>query len=218
MKNQKILALALATTLAGGLGALTACGSSDGTTNDAKPNASVSSPAQETPSTAETPAASTTPDSPEDLTLAPGAAGPVRVGMSKAEVAATGLFEKDTATGVEGCPVHELAWAKPFSDTFDVQALKNGEVASIGVHKAGPATASGLGVGSTLAEVLTANAGAKAVEAGYGQTGVLVRDAATNGWIGFLFDAELSDVKNTDTVSFIELTEGEKPSLMRDGC
>lgn len=217
MKKQKIVALALATTLAGGLGALTACGS-DGTTNDAKPNASVSSPAEESPATPETPTASATPDSPADLTLAPGAAGPVRVGMSKAEVAATGLFGNDTATGVEGCPVHGLTWIKPFSDTFDVQALKNGEVASIGVRKAGPTTASGLGIGSTLAEVLAANAGAKTVEAGYGQTGVLVRDAATNGWIGFLFDADLKDVKNTDPVSFIELTEGEKPSLMRDGC
>lgn len=194
------VALASATLLAG-------CGSQD--SHDAKPVATVSSTAPGNPST---------PGTPTDIELAPGSAGPVKVGMSKTEVAATGVFDTDVDSGVEGCPAQALVWKKEFDDTLDVQALENGAVASIGVHKSGPKTASGLQVGSTYADVLAANPGAKAVEAGYGQTGILVHDATSGGWIGYLFDADLKDVKNTDKVSFIEITHGEKPSLMRDGC
>lgn len=213
MKKQKIVALALATTLAGGLGALAGCGSTDDAATGTQPNAAVSSsvdPAAQTPS----PVAN--PDSPDDLVLTPGAVGAVTVGMSKAELAATRLFEVVPAAA-EGCNP-ALNWVAPYAGTFDVQVKPNGELASIGVRKSGPTTESGLGVGSTLAEVLAEYPGAKAVEAGYGQTGVLVKDSAGTGWIGFLFDAALEDVENTDQVSFIELTEGEKPSLMRDGC
>lgn len=212
MKKQQFVALALAATLAGGLGALAGCGSADDAPAAAQPNAAVTTSAA--PTTAAAP--SSTPDAPEDLVLAPGAAGPVKVGISKAALAATGLFEV-VPPATEGCNP-SLSWVAPYADTFDVQVKKNGELASIGVRESGPTTESGLGVGSTLAEVLAANPGSKAVEAGYGQTGVLVKDSATDGWIGYLFDAAPKDVENNDKVSFIELTEGEKPSLMRDGC
>lgn len=214
MKKQQLVALALATTLAGGLGTLAGCGSADDTGTGAQPNAAVSTPAA--PATTQTPAPSTALDSVDDLVLSPGAVGPVKVGMTKAELTATKLFEV-VPPAAEGCNP-ALAWVAPFAGTFDVQVKKNGELASIGVLKAGPTTGSGLGVGSTLADVLAANTGAKTVEAGYGQTGVRVYDSATKGWIGYLFDVELKDAKSTDKVTFIELTEGEQPSLMRDGC
>ncbi len=53
-------------------------------------------------------------------------------------------------------------------------------------------------------------------EAGYGQTGLFVSEGA--GWIGFLFNAKPDAVAATDTVTFVEVTRGAKPGLMRDGC
>ena len=211
MSNNHLTASLAAVALAGAA-LLTGCGSQGASADDPKPVANVSTSAPANPTAAKTP------ETPADIELAPGAAGPVKVGMSKAEVAATGVFDADVDSGIDGCPVHALVWKKKFGDTLDVEALENGEVASIGVRKPGPKTSSGLQIGSTYAEVLAANPGAKAVEAGYGQAGILVQDAKTGGWIGFLFNAELKDVKRTDKVSFIEITQGEKPSLMRDGC
>jgi hypothetical protein len=208
MNKIKLAGVLLATTLAFGTGVLTACGTAD----DAKAQTGTSATADPTINHPETPT------SPADLELSAGTAGPITVGMTKTEAAATGLFATDVASGVDGCKVHELAWTKPFDGTFDVQALRDGTVASIGVHKAGPKTDDGVGVGSSYADVLAAHPGAKAVEAGYGQTGVLVHDDATDGWIGYLFNAQVQSIADNDTVTFIELTNGEKPSLMRDGC
>jgi hypothetical protein len=209
--SKKNLTVALVAAALAGTALFTGCGSKDPDT-DATPNAAVTTSGDPTPS------APTTPETPADIELGAGSAGPVKVGMSKAEVTAIGVFDADVASGVDGCPVHALVWKKKFGDTLDVQALKDGSVASIGVRKPGPKTASGLQIGSSYADVLAANPGAKAVEAGYGQTGILVHDTATDGWIGYLFDAELKDVKDTDTVSFIEITQGKAPGLMRDGC
>jgi hypothetical protein len=207
MKKQ-IIGAVVAAALAG-TGVLTACGSDDSADRDSTPRTTVSS-AQE-PVLAK-------PATPADIALAPGSAGPVKVGMSKTEAADTGLFDTDVASSTSGCPTEDLVWKRAFRDVLDVQTLDDGEVASIGVRGQGPTTEAGIGVGSTLADVLAAHPGAKAVEAGYGQTGVLVKDAAGDGWIGYLFDAEVEKVEKTDTVTFIELTASEKPSVMRDGC
>lgn len=214
MSTNKIAGALVAAALAS-TSLLTACGSDDKTDDKTgTPQSSVSSPADPTPSV------SATDEAPQvdGLTLAPGAVGPVKVGMTKAEAAATGLFDTDVPAGASGCDAEPLAWKAPYADVLDVQTLTSGEVASIGVHEAGPTTADGLGVGSTLADVLAAHPGSKAVPAGYGQTGVLVQDATTDGWIGYLFDVEPAKAQDGDTVSFIELTAGEKPSVMRDGC
>lgn len=201
MKKQKIVGIVLAATLAGGIGVL----ANVLTSNDA-------ASAESRPTTS-----SAAPTSAADLELSPGAAGPVKVGDSMADAIESGLFDSNLPAPVEGCPTIPLEWKEPFAGTFDVQSLPNGDVASIGVRKAGPKTADGLGIGSTLADVLAVTKG-KAVEAGYGQTGVLVYDATSQGWIGYLFDTEVANASDNDTVSFIELTNGEKPGLMRDGC
>lgn len=195
--STKQFTVALVAAVLAGSALLTGCGSND---SDAAPVASIGTPG------------------PADLQLAAGSAGPVKVGMTKAQAAATRVFDTDVADPTDGCPVHALLWKKQYGDALDVQALKNGEVASIGVRKAGPKTADGLQVGSSYADVLASNPGARVVAAGYGQAGVLVHDTANDGWIGYLFDAKPAKVAKTTKVSFIEITRGEKPSLMRDGC
>ncbi len=201
MKNKRIVGATLAVVVAGAIGVLAQAL----TTNDA------SSATTRTPDTS-------VPTTVAEIELTAGAVGPITVGQSKTEALATGLFDADLPATVEGCATVPLAWKAPFSETFDVQTRADGTITSIGVRAAGPTTAAGLGVDSTYAEVRAAVAGAPAVAAGYGQSGVLVHDAATDGWIGYLFDTPVADLAADDKVSFVEITRGSEPGLMRDGC
>lgn len=196
MNSKRILGGILAVAIAGGIAVLAnAVTTNDPSAADPKPSTSITTAS--------------------DLVLEPGAAGPIEVGMSKDEALGSGLLVPG-ATSVEGCPAPALAWDAPFADALDVQALPDGEVASVGVRAPGPATEDGLGVGSSYGDVRRAYAGAAAVAAGYGQSGVLVEEDGR--WIGFLFDTAPGEITSDTAVSFIELTEGEAPSLMRDGC
>lgn len=163
--------------------------------------------------TSEDPATTSTPK----LTIAPGAVGPVKVGMSRADALATGYFEADVKASDEGCPDLPLAWKAGYADTFDVQTLRNGEIASIGIRGDDVVTAGGVGVGSTYAQVSGEYPDETVVEAGYGQSGLRFFDGA-GGWVGFLFDPAPDAIEDTDRVTFVEVTRGAEPSLMRDGC
>jgi hypothetical protein len=149
------------------------------------------------------------------LRIIPGAVGPVQVGMSKQAAYATGYFDADVS--VPACNrVDDLVWRANYNDQLDVVTLDNGSVQAIGIRGAGPRTRSGLGVGSTYESVQGVLGDVPAEEAGYGQTGLFVSEG--NGWIGFLFNAAPDAVQPTDPVTFIEVTRGAKPGLMRDGC
>lgn len=194
MKHKRIVGAILAVAVAGTVGILTGSGSS-----------SAQDAVHRGPSTSE-------------LTLRPGAVGPVTVGMSKTDALKTGFFDADLPAPAEGCFPVPLAWKGSFTPEFDVQTLTNGTIVSIGVNRPGPTTDSGLGVGSTYADVLAVIPGAKAIAAGYGQSGVAQYDEATDGWIGYLFDAAPADLAAADQVTFVELTRGLRPGLIRDGC
>jgi hypothetical protein len=149
------------------------------------------------------------------LRIIAGSVGPVSVGMSKQAAYATGYFEADVP--VPQCDrVDDLVWKPAYRDALDVQTADDGTILSIGVRGAGPRTRSGLGIGSSFESVQDVLGDAQPVEAGYGQTGLFVQDG--NGWIGFLFDAAPAAVTGTSPVTFIEVTRGARPGLMRDGC
>ena len=204
MNSRRIGGVTLAVVIAAGLGVLANTAFNGANAADATGTARTSTAPSAAPSTG------------SDIVLAPGSAGPVTVGMTKHRALDTGLFHNDVPAIVDGCPSLPLVWKAPFDAALDVQTLPDGEVASIGVRAEGPATAEGLGVGSTYAAVQARYAGAKAVPAGYGQSGVLVQDG--DAWIGFLFDTTADLVTPDTEVTFVEVTEGEAPSLMRDGC
>jgi len=144
-----------------------------------------------------------------------GAVGPVSVGLSKRAAYATGYFHADVP--VAHCDrVDDLVWKPAYRDVLDVQTADDGSVGSIGVRGAGPRTRSGIGVGSEYGLVRGVLGDVEPVEAGYGQTGLFVQDG--NGWIGFLFDAEPGALTDASRVSFIEVTRGGRPDLVRDGC
>ncbi len=192
---------------------LTACTGGDEPTED---------PTTPTPSSSSTPTASS-PTASSDLIVAPGRFGPAEVGMTQDEAVATGLFDADVKFQGEACEgVHPLQWKKAFTGV-DVLTDESGTIVSMGTAESdGPRTEVGFGVGTTFDELIE-GLGEQLSDpepAGYGQVGVFVHN--DDDWLGFLFgDAESVEQLGNDhgmQVTFVEVTEGEKPALMRDGC
>lgn len=230
-KKVAVGVLAAAVVLGVATGAVAVAMDRDDETPSARPSVTPTSasptPTEEEPEPAATvPAAqgggeSKTPETPQlvgpsQLLVTPGAVGPVTVGMSKQEALDTGYLVAPDPSSGDGCPAPPLAWKDDYASVLDVQASGNGDILSIGVRAQGPRTRSGYGVGTTWGELKAV--GEEPVEAGYGQTGVRVYDAANAGWIGFLFDTTVDQLADGDTVSFMEVTKGAQPDLMRDGC
>jgi hypothetical protein len=138
--------------------------------------------------------------------------------MTKEDALATGLFDADIPAPVEGCPAPPLAWKDPFKRDVDVVTDGAAKVVGFGVFGKGPKTKSGIGIGSTLADLKGAYGDdlTGPAEAGYGQSGTYVKDG--DGWIGFLLNPAPAEIKDTSAISFIEVSKGHKPDLMRDGC
>lgn len=151
---------------------------------------------------------------PSALLITPGAVGPVRVGMTKAQALATGYFVADAPA--DGCPVRPLTWRDEYAGTVDVLTSQTGDVVSLGVRQPGPRTRSGFGVGSTWGSLKAV--ASEPQEAGYGQTGAFVQESGDGSWIGFLLDTPIDQLTDDDVVTLVEVTRGDRPGLMRDGC
>ena len=190
------------------------CGSDD----PKEPDETTSSPSSEESGTTEPTESPTTP-APQaaKLVVKPGAVGPARAGMTKAEALETGLFDSDVPPPVEGCPDFPLKWKKQYQGV-DVLTRKNGTISSLGVFKGGPKTKEGIGYGSTLDDLIKAYPNlSPVVDAGFNQAGAY--EFTDDEFIGFLFgDATVSTIKPTSKITFIEVTVGDKPELIRSGC
>lgn len=193
------------------------CGSED----PQEPEQTVSSPSPQPNASPEpTTPAPTEPapaPAPADLVVKLGAVGPVRADMSKAEALKTGVFDADVPPPVEGCPNFPLKWKKQYKGV-DVLTRDDGSISSLGVFKGGPKTSKGIGYGSTLDELTKAYPNlSPVVDAGFNQAGAY--EFTDTEFIGFLFgDATVSSIKGSSKISFIEVTVGDKPDLIRDGC
>ncbi len=222
--KQQIAAGILAVSMVGGVGtgvvASQLRGDSPRDTPRASSTTTATPPSTQSPSESPEPTSSV-PAKPvlqpvSSLQILAGAVGPVKVGMSKSKAFATGYLNKDVPRGT--CDtVDQLAWKPAYKDALDIYTLDDGEVSAIGVWKPGPRTLSGLQVGSTYKSVRAVlGAESEPIEAGYGQTGLLVNQG--DSWIGFLFDARTDAVTDSSKVTFIEVTRGRMPDLIRDGC
>ncbi len=220
MMKKQVAGLVLAVSVAGGVGAgfvanaLVADDPATATATTADPS--------QTPDPSRTPdqagGGESGMDAPDRLVVTLGAVGPVRAGMSKAEALATGYFVADVAAPADGCPARPLSWKDEYVNTYDVQTLGNGQITSLGIFGDGVLTDRGVGVGSTYEEVAAAYPDSPLVEAGYLQAGLRVFDKQNGGWVGFLFDTTTDAITSSDEVTFVEVTQGGEPSLMRDGC
>lgn len=158
---------------------------------------------------------------PASFTFGFGEVGKAKVGMTKADALATGYFDGNlTAADPDVCPAPKLAWKKTGAYTgLDVLVDDQGTIRALAAFSQSTiATAKGIKVGSSLADVKSAYGDSLVgpEPAGYGQTGVFIDEG--NAWIGFLFDADPMTLDDSTPVVFMETTVGVRPELMRDGC
>jgi hypothetical protein len=214
----------VAVALAGGVGAGAAV---RGVREPAAPRVAVSSTSAPTP----TPTARTTkkaapaPQQPVRTSAAPqpkpqlqtlssmkigaGSIGPVAVGITSDAAVASGYFDD----GVEACG-GGLQWKTDYAAVLDV-GVTGGVVTSLGVRAPGPTTLSGLGVGSTYASVRQVVGEGVVPEPVGAGSGVFVADGAA--WIGLLLDGAPDALTDTSTVTYVEVSRGARPDLVR-GC
>lgn len=148
--------------------------------------------------------------------IVPGGFAPVMVGELATDVEKRGYLVRDTPHQV--CEGDYWLWPGQLSQGMDALPDTKGRIATMSTTRDGLETADGIAVGNSL-QALQSTYGdrvSKPRRAGYDQAGVFLRDGTR--WIGFLFQESLSKLTPSSRVFFIEVTEGERPSLMRDGC
>lgn len=203
------------------IAAVSACGST--TTGSAAPSAPSPSPSSTAPAPAPTRTSSPT-GCPSTLTgtdvptLDVNGFDTVKLGMTKAQAAATCYFNVDVRVS-EPCPhTIPLQFKAPYTASIDVYVDASGRLRNMGIWGRNVRmTMNDIGIGSTYADLRSRVASLSAPRsAGYDQTGVFVHEG--QNYLGFLFNAKPQNLKGTDTVTFMELQQGSAPGLMRDGC
>ena len=178
-----------------------ACGSSDEPREDPSASASPSASA---------PAA-------EELVAAPGAVGPVTVGMTEAEADATGLFEPREVAGDDPCADEyaDIQWKAPNTEALLVDVDDGGKISLRGIRDT-VKTAEGIGVGSTWEDVQVAYGGAKLEESQASGSTIYLKDG--DKWLGIAFAEQPAEVKDSSKVTFMEAAVGGKSATYLSGC
>ena len=169
-------------------------------------------PADE-PSATESPSASE--PAVEELVAAPGAIGPVQVGMTLDEADATGLFEPREVADDDPCKDEygPIQWKAPNTEALMVD-VEDDKVSRLGIRDT-VKTAKGIGVGSTLADVKAAYPDAK-VEDSQALGSTIYRQDGEK-WLGFGFVETPDEIKDDSKLVFMEVAL-EKPSVYLSGC
>jgi hypothetical protein len=159
--------------------------------------------------------------------VAPGQVGKAKVGMTVKQAMRTGQFVRDVKYVVPGVCTRTIKLQPKgvWKDRYDV-VVSRGRIKEMGIFAKRPRTRNGSGIGTTLA-TLRSRYGSRLTpprEAGYGQWAVFVRSRHTGAdrrWIGFLLGNAYTyerAARPRDVVTFMAVTKGKRPKLVRDGC
>jgi hypothetical protein len=153
----------------------------------------------------------------EKLAAAPGAIGPVQVGMTVDEANATGLFEPRDVPEDDPCKeaYASIQWKAPNTDALMVAVDQDDRIALLGI-RGSVKTAEGVGVGSTLADVKAAYTDAK-VEDSQADGSTIYRQDGEK-WLAIAFVETPDEIKDSSKVVFMEAASGEKPAAYLSGC
>lgn len=148
--------------------------------------------------------------------LAPGAFGEVKAGENIDTAIAAGYLEEDKHRPCDGGPFYK--WRDQWSGGMDVIVGENKRIDYLGLSKDGLETAEGISIGNSYG-ALKATYGGKLsapVTMDYGQPGVFIEEGTR--WLGFLLDASPDSLSDKSRIKFIEVSDGRRPGLARDGC
>jgi hypothetical protein len=157
----------------------------------------------------------------EELVVAPGAIGPVMVGMTVEEANATGLFEPRETPDDDPCKeaYGPIQWKDPHTEDLmvgvDTKGPDKDTITVMGI-RGSVETAKGVGVGSTLADVKAAYPDAKVEESQALGSTIYRRDGEK--WLGIGFVETPDEMKDDSKVVFMEVTSGRKPATYLSGC
>lgn len=156
----------------------------------------------------------------EPLTLGnavPGAFEPIRVGMSIQQAIDAGFMERDTQRE-EACEGTFWKWKGQWSAGLDVIVGEDKQIASLGMSRAGLETPEGISIGNSYAAVdkTYGDRLQGPIRMDYGQAGVFLRSG--ENWLGIGFDNRPGQLTDDSRVAFIEVSRGNRPGLIRDGC
>lgn len=166
------------------------------------------------PSSPESPSASE--PAAEALVVAPGAVGPVEVGMTVDEANATGLFEPFKEIDDDPCAEFNppIQWKAPHTEALRVR-VEDDKITSLGI-KDEVKTDKGIGVGSTFGDLKAVYPDAE-VEASQALGSTVYRQDGDK-WLGIAFDEDSDKVEDSSKVLYMEVTVGKKPTTYLSGC
>jgi hypothetical protein len=149
--------------------------------------------------------------------VVPGAFEPVRVGTSIQQAIDAGFMEQDPQRE-EACEGAFWKWKGQWSQGLDVVVDDDEQISALGMSKDGLETPEGISIGNSYAAVdkTYGDRLEGPVRMDSGQAGVFLHDG--DNWVGFLFDNQPGQLADTSRVVFVEVTSGNRPGLLRDGC